>query len=76
LTYTEYTKGEQTGGPFTLNDYVITYKDGNDVFNIDGNVISVDANEELEKRSAVYTINVGSNTINPEYYEIGTLTCT
>lgn len=76
LTYTEYTKGEQTGGPFTLNDYVITYKDGDDVFNIDGNVISVDANEELEERSAEYTINVGSNTNNPERYISGTLTCT
>lgn len=72
---TKYIDGIPQDETFELTDYILTKVEGSDGFTTDGKKIVVSANTGIE-RSAKFNISVGTNTINPEYYEIGTLTCT
>lgn len=71
---TKYIDGVPQNETFELTDYILTKVEGSDGFTTDGKKIIVSANTGIE-RSAKFNISVGTNTINPEYYEIGTLTC-
>lgn len=78
ITCTKYIEGEASGEPFELTDYTLIEIEGSDSsngFTTNGKNVTAKANTGI-KRSAKFIISVGQNTINPEYYESGILTCT